>query len=189
MLLNVFPYYTFSHSYFDWIKFATGGWYSERQGKFISNIKMGKDNGRRKSSPAFSDGTLEWNDTTERYAVAISQVHHTRLAAYRWRNLKNIFKKCGIVYNRKTIQGSSIILHDSEVRTVGVMLAIGPSMPTVLSTVHNNLTKLYDTLTIETKQEMQTNLPDLIDFFLKLSLDYKDLATDICESDFVYKYI
>lgn len=69
------------------------------------------------------------------------------------------------------------------------MLAIGPSMPTVLSTVHNNLTKLYDTLTIETKQEMQTNLPDLIDFFLKLSLDYKDLATDICESDFLYKYI
>lgn len=27
LLLNVFPYYTFSHSYFDWIKFATGGWY------------------------------------------------------------------------------------------------------------------------------------------------------------------
>lgn len=72
---------------------------SERQGKFISNIKMGKDNGRRKSSPAFSDGTLEWNDTTERYAVAISQVHHTRLAAYRWRNLKNIFKKCGVRLN------------------------------------------------------------------------------------------
>lgn len=86
-----------------------------------------------------------------------------------------------IAYDRNRRQGSSIILHDGEIRNFGKMVAVSPSMTATLTMVHKNLTKLHRILK-RSKTKSETNLPILIDFFLKLSLDYRNLATDKCLS-------
>lgn len=84
------------------------------------------------------------------------------------------------MYNAKMKQGSSIILHDSENRTLGLMVAVTPSMKTTLSMVHNHLTKLHQTLMAKSKKEPETNLSDLVDFFAKLCPEYQTLAINQC---------
>lgn len=86
-----------------------------------------------------------------------------------------------IAYDRIRRQGSSIILHDGEIRNFGKMVAVSTSMTATLTMIHKNLTKLYRILK-KSKTKSETNLPILIDYFLKLSLDYRNLATDKCLS-------
>ncbi|KOC61051.1 IQ domain-containing protein H [Habropoda laboriosa] len=184
LMLNIYPYYSYTQSYVDWMKFAIGGLYNHQKNQFLSDIAAVSEYERRKSSFIFMEKIPEWNETTERYAVAISQLHHTTFSAYRWTNLKNLFEKCGISFDRKKRQGSSIILHDAEIRNFGLMVAVSASMTTTLSMIHNNLTKLHETLTIKSKKKPETNLPALAEFFLKLSLDYQNLAVNKCSPNF-----
>ncbi|CAK9802174.1 IQ motif-containing protein H [Anthophora plagiata] len=185
LLLNVFPYYSYSQGYIDWMKFAIGGFYNHPKNQFLSDVVVTvSEYERRKSSFIFMEKTHEWNETAERYAVAISQLHHTGFSSYRWRNLRRLFEKSGIVFEREKRQGSSIILHDGEIRNFGLMVAVSSSMTTTLSMVHDNLEKLHENLTIKSKEKPETNLPALVDFFLKLSLDYQNLVTDVCSPNF-----
>ena len=87
-----------------------------------------------------------------------------------------------IEYDRKKRQGSSIILHDGEIRNFGKMVAVSSAMITTLKMIRDNLTKLHETLLKRTRVKSETNLPTLIDFFSKLSLNYKNVATDKCLS-------
>ncbi|XP_076765658.1 IQ motif-containing protein H [Xylocopa sonorina] len=184
LLLNVFPYYSYTQNYIDWMKFATGGWYNDLKDQFLSDISTTLHSDRRKSSFLFAEKTPEWHETAGRYAVAITQLHHSRFCTFRWSNLKNLFEACNIVYDRKKRQGSSIILHDGEVRNFGKMVTVSSSMTTTLTMVHKNLTKLHQTLMIDSKRKAETNLPSLIDFFAKLSLDYRNLSIDKCSPNF-----
>lgn len=85
-----------------------------------------------------------------------------------------------ITFDAKKKQGSSVILHDNEIRNFGLMMAAGPCMAVTLSTLHNRLTKLNEALAIKSKRKYETNLPALIDFFSRLALDYENLAVDEC---------
>ncbi|CAL7933913.1 unnamed protein product [Xylocopa violacea] len=183
-LLNVFPFYSYTQSYIDWMKFASGGWYNDLKDQFLSDISTTSQADRRKSSFLFVEKTPEWDETAERYAVSITQLHHSEFCTFRWPNLKNLFETCNIVYDRKKRQGSSIILHDGEVRNFGKMVAVSPSMTTTLNMVHKNLIKLHHTLMINSKKKAETNLPPLIDFFAKLSLDYQNLSINKCLPNF-----
>ncbi|XP_043516683.1 IQ motif-containing protein H-like [Frieseomelitta varia] len=182
LLLNIFPYYSYAQSYIDWMKFAIGGDYDVESDHFIADISIDPRLERRRSSFLFIERTPEWNETVKRYAVTITQLHHSKFPTYRWPDLKNLFEECDIEYDRKKRQGSSIILHDGEIRNFGKMVAVSSAMITTLKMVRDNLTKLHETLLKRSRVKSETNLPTLIDFFSKLSLDYKNVATDKCLS-------
>ncbi|XP_050489585.1 IQ motif-containing protein H-like [Bombus huntii] len=181
LLLNVFPYYSYCQNYIDWMEFAIGGRYNDRDDEFTIDTSIVPDVEKRKSPFLYMEKPPQWNNTAERYAIAITQLHHSKFPAYRWPTLKNLFEECDIAYDRKKRQGSSIILHDGEIRNFGKMVAVSPSMTATLTMMHKNLTKLHRILK-KSKTKSETNLPTLIDFFLKLSLDYRNLATDKCLS-------
>ncbi|XP_076680294.1 IQ motif-containing protein H isoform X3 [Andrena cerasifolii] len=180
MLLHVHPYYSHAQSYIDWMKFAIGGWYNTSNNQFIADIPIRSEDRGKKLSLLLPRKTPKWNETTERYAIAISQVYHTRFSAYRWSKLKSLFERCNIKYDSKTKQGASILLHDGEIRNFGLMVAVTSCMKTTLSMVQNSLMKLNQTLTYKSKIKAETNLSALADFFKNLSLDYENLATDPC---------
>lgn len=50
----------------------------------------------RRRSFLFIERTPEWNETVERYAVTITQLHHSRFPTYRWPALKNLFEECDV---------------------------------------------------------------------------------------------
>ncbi|XP_048268251.1 IQ motif-containing protein H isoform X1 [Bombus terrestris] len=181
LLLNVFPYYSYCQNYIDWMEFAIGGCYNDRDDEFTIDSSIVPDVEKRKSPFLYMENPPQWNNTAERYAIAITQLHHSKFPTYRWPTLKNLFEECDIAYDRKRRQGSSIILHDGEIRNFGKMVAVSPSMTATLTMIHQNLTKLHRILQ-KSKTKSETNLPVLIDFFLKLSLDYRNLATDKCLS-------
>ncbi|XP_043598637.1 IQ domain-containing protein H-like isoform X3 [Bombus pyrosoma] len=180
-LLNVFPYYSYCQNYIDWMEFAIGGRYNDKDDEFTIDTSVVPDVERKKSPILYMEKPSQWSNTVERYAIAITQLHHSKFPAYRWPALKNLFEECDIAYDRKRRQGSSIILHDGEIRNFGKMVAVSASMTATLTMVHKNLTKLHRILN-RSKTKSETNLPTLIDFFLKLSLDYRNLATDKCLS-------
>lgn len=51
---------------------------------------------KRKSSLLLTNKTVEWNETVERFAVAITQLHHSRFSSYKWHNLKSLFESCDV---------------------------------------------------------------------------------------------
>lgn len=51
---------------------------------------------RRKSSLLLTNKTPDWNETVERFAVAITQLHHSRFSNYKWCHLKNLFESCNV---------------------------------------------------------------------------------------------
>ncbi|XP_076234749.1 IQ motif-containing protein H [Calliopsis andreniformis] len=179
MLLNVHPFYSHVQSYIDWMKFATGGHYNTEKNCFVADVELLPE-ALRKKSYLIPQGRPSWNETTDRFAVAVSTLYHTRFSAYRWSQLKDLFARCDIKHDSQKKQGASILLHDSEIRTSGVMVSLSPCMMTTLSMVHNSLKKLNEILTMKSKTSSETNLPILVDRFSQLSLDYENLATDEC---------
>ncbi|KZC10027.1 Mitochondrial 2-oxoglutarate/malate carrier protein [Dufourea novaeangliae] len=178
MLLHVYPFYTDVHSYMEWMKFSTGGTYISAKNRFIADIPLVSRPKGRLSGHMVPDRTPKWNETTSRYGIAISNLYHSRFSAYSWPQLKELFETSGIVYNSERKQGSSILLYDSELRTEGLMVIVGPSMTTTISMLHNSLATLNQTL-MKSKTKSETNITDLLDILMNLLLDYHNLSTDL----------
>ncbi|XP_076657323.1 IQ motif-containing protein H [Halictus rubicundus] len=178
LVKNVEPFYSYVQSYIDWMKFAIGGTYHLDKNHFKANIPV--HTRTRSSSYDVPKQTPKWDETTERYGIAICELYNTRFAAYSWSKLKNLFNRCGIVYNSETKEGSSILLHDVVIRTHGFMVAVSPCMSSTISMVHDMLTKLHKIL-VKAAKKVETNLTELEDYFMKLSLDYQNYATEPCE--------
>lgn len=82
--------------------------------------------------------------------------------------------------HKRSRDRSSILLHDSEIKNSGLMVALSPCMTTTLSMVHTNLKKLNQLLMVKSTIRSETNLSALVDLFLELSLDYENLAVADC---------
>ncbi|XP_076390817.1 IQ motif-containing protein H isoform X2 [Megachile rotundata] len=180
LLQNVRPFYSFVESYIDWLKFVIGGTYIAEKNQFLADVPVIPDSQRKNSAIFVSHRTPKWNETQERCAIIIGQMYHTRFSVYRWPQLKDLFERCGITFDSKKKLGSSIILHDNEIRHFGLMIAASPSMVDTLTMACTNLIKLNEALTLKSKGKFETNLPTLIDFFERQILDYKNLAVDEC---------
>ncbi|XP_078034042.1 IQ motif-containing protein H [Augochlora pura] len=180
LIENVHPFYSYIQSYMEWMKFAIGGTYMLKRNHFVADIP--RHTWKRLSSgyKQYPKAAPQWNETTDRYGIAICELFNSRFATYTWPKLKNLIQKCGIVYNSEKKQGSSMLLHDSELRTHGLLVAVSPSMSTTILMVHEKLSLLQEALAKKTAKKIETNMTDLIDYFMKLSLDYIDDASQPC---------
>ncbi|XP_053990050.1 IQ motif-containing protein H-like isoform X1 [Hylaeus volcanicus] len=179
VVLNVYPYYSHAQSYVDWMKAAIGGTYNPEKHQFVADVPIVAETQGRKSF-VFQQRIPKWNETKERYGIVVSQLYNTRFSVYSWLKLRHLFEESGITYDANTKQGSNIILHDSEIRNFGLMVAVAPCMKTTLAMVHDNLTKLHETLASRSRRKPETNLASVADFFAKLLPDYQNLATNPC---------
>ncbi|XP_076381797.1 IQ motif-containing protein H [Megalopta genalis] len=179
LMENVHPFYSYVQSYMDWMKFAIGGTYFSEKNHFVADIP--RHTWKRVSSgyEQYLKAAPQWNETTDRYGIAICELVNSRFATYTWPKLKNLIEKCGIVYNSEKKEGSAILLHDAELRTHGLLVAVSPAMSTTISMVHEKLSLLQQVLA-KTAKKIETNMTDLIDYFMKLSLDYNDDASQPC---------
>lgn len=86
-----------------------------------------------------------------------------------------------ILYDATRKEGSHLILHDNEMRNSATFTVISSSMNTALTAAHSILSKLYDALRAESKEKPDTNLQDIVNFFVNLSLKYRNISADRCE--------
>ncbi|XP_076229683.1 IQ motif-containing protein H [Nomia melanderi] len=146
MLQHVRPCYSHSQSYMDWMKFAIGGTYHLDKNHFNAHVPLDIRVHRRLSGDDVPKKTPKWNETKERYGIAICQLYNTGFAVHSWAKLKNLFKTCGIEYSSERKEGLSILLHDGEIRSQGLMVAVSSSMTTTISMMYNTLTVLHKAL-------------------------------------------
>ncbi|KAG7210931.1 hypothetical protein KM043_016306 [Ampulex compressa] len=180
LLVNIRPYYSRLQSYIDWLKFSIHGSYSFTMNTFNTDVKVLPEISKRKSSYLFPTKAPKWNETTERFAIAISQLYHTSFSAYRWPKLKALAEENGITYDATRKQGFHLVLHDGEVRNIGMMMIISSCMTTTLSMTYESLEGLRRTLVKKCRKRADTNLEDVTKFFNTLSLSYQNLSADQC---------
>ncbi|KAG7210932.1 hypothetical protein KM043_016306 [Ampulex compressa] len=147
---------------------------------FNTDVKVLPEISKRKSSYLFPTKAPKWNETTERFAIAISQLYHTSFSAYRWPKLKALAEENGITYDATRKQGFHLVLHDGEVRNIGMMMIISSCMTTTLSMTYESLEGLRRTLVKKCRKRADTNLEDVTKFFNTLSLSYQNLSADQC---------
>ncbi|KAK2582290.1 hypothetical protein KPH14_004632 [Odynerus spinipes] len=144
LLLDVYPYYCHVQHYIDWVKFVIDGSYNVSSSTFNANIEIPENNVKgismlRKQSP-------EWNETTERAAIAICELYHVNLSSYSWSKLKTLMTDTGMSYDATKKEGCHFILHDPEMKNVGTMVAVTPCMKKTILTTFSNLRKLCHVL-------------------------------------------
>lgn len=120
LVLDIHPYYCLVQQYNDWVKFAIGGWYRyarvrdydfalwELPFKFNSensllskatntlNADVAVSPQVRRGKSLYAVKPPKWNETSERYAIAVLQLHHDRFPSYSWPQLKTIIEDCGV---------------------------------------------------------------------------------------------
>lgn len=65
-------------------------------------------------------------------------------------------------------------------RNSAMFIVISSSMNTTLTMTHSNLAKLHDALRTKPTEKHDTNIQEIANFFINLSLKYRDVSTDQC---------
>ncbi|XP_066583858.1 IQ motif-containing protein H-like [Prorops nasuta] len=164
-IIDVYPYYGDCQHYVDWLKFAIDGTYSQTNNLFTTDVKV--------LTPFVSTTLPKWDETTKRYAVAISQLYHKNMHRYKWTELKILLEKEKISYEKNCKEGSHFLMHDGVLETEGSLITISPNIPVALSKIYGDLKQLNRLFT-ESNYEPESNLRLLANYFRKLSMKYHE---------------
>lgn len=97
LVIETNPYYGHAQHFFDAMKLSINGSYERSSNSFDAGIKLIPDIQRQKSSNVMSTMRIpSWNETTERYGIAVDQLYHSGFRSYSWKRLRSILKNCEV---------------------------------------------------------------------------------------------
>ncbi|XP_048509708.1 IQ motif-containing protein H-like [Athalia rosae] len=94
LVVDLDAYYSKVHNFLDWFCFTINGRYDAERNSFSSDVELSVEARKKFYHPASK--TVRWNETIERFGIAMGRLHHTQLYRRQWPKLYYFTKKCEV---------------------------------------------------------------------------------------------
>ncbi|XP_046436048.1 IQ motif-containing protein H-like [Neodiprion fabricii] len=94
LILDLDAYYGKVHNFLDWFSFTINGKYDPEKNIFQSDVNVSSQARKKFRHP--QSRIVLWDETKERFGIAMGRLHHTELYRHRWPKLYYFCKKCKV---------------------------------------------------------------------------------------------
>lgn len=94
LILDLDAYYGKVHNFLDWFSFTINGRYDSEKNSFESDVEILPEARKPYYHPASK--IANWNETADRFGIALGRLHHIQLYRHQWPKLLHFGRKCKV---------------------------------------------------------------------------------------------